>query len=64
MTAVSRQGRKGSLSLRKVSTPQFCRPMALSMPHGVSATRGMGLPSRGLSDRPLTQMPPRSRRSP
>src|SRR5699024_3625364 len=28
------------------STPGFCKPMALSIPQAVSATRGVGLPGR------------------
>ena len=41
------------------STPGFCRPIELSMPAGVSVTRGGGLPIRGLSVVPLEQIAPR-----
>ena len=40
------------------STPGFCRPIELSIPAGVSVTRGVGLPIRGLSVVPLQQIPP------
>ena len=63
-TGTSFQGSFGSFSLTKDSTPSFCRPTALSMPQGVSATRGVGLPGRGWRERPLTTMPPREARSP
>ena len=37
------------------SMPGFCRPTALSMPPGVSAMRGVGLPNRGSSVVPLQE---------
>ncbi len=37
---------------RTTSTPGFLRPMALSIPAGVSATRGVGLP-KGVQSRSL-----------
>ena len=40
------------------STPGFWRPIELSIPAGVSVTRGVGLPMRGLSVVPLQQMAP------
>src|SRR3954470_4536275 len=41
------------------STPGFCRPIELSMPAGVSVTRGGGLPTRGRSVVPFEQIAPR-----
>ena len=38
------------------STPGFWRPIELSIPPGVSVTRGVGLPIRGLSVVPLQQI--------
>ena len=40
------------------STPGFCSPIELSIPPGVSVTRGVGLPIRGLSVVPLQQIAP------
>ena len=39
--------------------PGFCRPTALSIPPGVSAMRGAGLPKRGSRVVPLTLIAPR-----
>ena len=47
MTFTSNCRRKGSSSRIKASTPGFCSPTELSIPRGVSAIRGGGLPSRG-----------------
>ena len=41
------------MRLTTASTPGFCRPMAFSMPMGVSAMRWGSLPSRGCSVVPL-----------
>src|SRR5690242_19379583 len=38
--------------------PTFCRPIEFSMPPGVSATRGWGLPRRGSMVTPLETMAP------
>ena len=38
---------QGNFSERTASSPGFCRPIAFSIPAGVSATRGVGLPKRG-----------------
>ena len=40
------------------STPGFWSPIELSMPAGVSVTRGGSLPNRGWSVVPLQQMAP------
>ena len=40
------------------STPGFWRPIELSIPPGVSVTRGVTLPIRGLSVVPLQQIAP------
>ena len=40
------------------STPGFWRPIELSIPPGVSVTRGVGLPILGFSVVPLQQIPP------
>ena len=40
------------------STPGFCRPIELSMPAGVSVTRGGWLPTRAFSVVPLQQIAP------
>ena len=40
------------------STPGFCRPIELSIPPGVSVTRGGGLPARGRRVVPLQQIAP------
>ena len=55
--------RKGSSSRMKASTPGFCSPTELSIPRGVSAIRGGGLPSLGERVKPLQQIPPSSDRS-
>jgi hypothetical protein len=43
----------------KASTPGFCKPTALSMPPGVSAQRGVGLPTHGMDEMPFVIKPPR-----
>src|SRR5512144_1738021 len=63
MTAVSNRLRKGSLSRRNTSTPGFSRPIAFSMPDGVSQMRGGGLPGIGFRDIPFTITPPSRFRS-
>src|SRR5512143_1899730 len=63
MTAVSNRLRKGSLSRRNTSTPGFSRPIAFSMPDGVSQMRGGGLPWIGFRDIPFTITPPSRFRS-
>ena len=40
------------------STPGFWSPIELSIPPGVSVTRGVGLPMRALSVVPLQQIAP------
>src|SRR5260370_1307125 len=45
------------------STPGPCSPIALSIPLGVSAMRGGGVPSRGRKKMPFETMPPSARRS-
>src|SRR5579864_1837331 len=46
-----------------ISTPGFCRPIALSMPDGVSAMRLGSFPARGLRVVPLVTIAPRAERS-
>ena len=53
----------GRISLLKASTPGFSRPMQLSIPAGVSATRTPGLPGRGKGVMPLEMMAPTASRS-
>ncbi len=62
-TAVSNRRSQGRSTAMKWSTPGFCKPMALSMPAGVSATRGGGLPGHGSRETPLTMIPPKRPRS-
>jgi hypothetical protein len=49
---------RGIFSSMKRSIPTSWRPMALSMPDGVSQIRGGAAPSRGARYSPLTAMPP------
>ena len=58
---VSVKSSPGSMARTTCSTPGFCSPMALSMPHAVSANRCGGLPSRGNPVVPLSTMAPTSR---
>ncbi len=58
-TLVSIPSSRGSFSEMNASTPTFCRPMALSIPHGVSTMRGAGLPCRGFRESPFTTIAPR-----
>ena len=56
----------GRMSRLKTATPGFSRPMQLSIPAGVSATRTPGFPGRGSGVMPLEMMAPtwsRSRKS-
>ena len=48
----------GSSCSIKASIPGFCRPTEFSIPEGVSAIRGGGLPSFKLRVVPLQEMPP------
>ena len=50
---------RGSSSAMTFSTPGFCSPTALSIPPGVSAIRGAGLPNRGSCVVPLKEKVPR-----
>lgn len=50
--------RKGAFFSMNASTPTFSKPIALSMPHAVSAIRGGRLPLLGLRERPFTTAPP------
>ncbi len=61
MKRVSVKSSVGRISFTTTSTPGFCRPMAFSMPIGVSYTRCGLLPRRGLPVVPFRQMPPTSR---
>ena len=47
MRPVLSVARGGTFSAMNASMPGLVRPMALSMPDGVSAVRGGGLPARG-----------------
>jgi len=49
----------GNFSFTNASSPTFSRPMALSMPHGVSTILGGGFPLDASRDNPFTIMPPR-----
>ncbi len=49
--------------LQNCSTPGFWRPMALSIPDGVSAIRGVGRPRRGSRLTDLVTTPPMPARS-
>ena len=55
-----RSSRKGRSLASHPSMPGFCRPIALSMPDGVSCMRGVGRPWRGSSVTDLTSTAPRS----
>ena len=57
---VSVKSSDGRISSTTLSTPGFCRPIALSMPIGVSYTRCGGLPSRGSRVVPFSTMAPTS----
>ena len=58
---VSLKSSVGKMVPTTCSTPGFCKPMALSIPSSVSATRCGGLPSRALPVVPLSTMAPTSR---
>ena len=53
----------GSVSCTKRWTPTPCRPIAFSMPAGVSTIRGGAWPSRSVRNRPFTQTAPSVARS-
>ncbi len=53
----------GSSSASHVATPGPWRPTELSMPAGVSWTRGGGLPAHGSTDSDFTTTAPRPARS-
>ena len=53
----------GTSSAITASRPGFWRPMALSIPQGVSAIRGWGLPGRGEAVVPFQEKAPRRFRS-
>ena len=59
MTGTSHVAQSGALSRIKASTPTFCKPMALSMPPGTSAIRGIVLPLRGSSVTAFAAIAPR-----
>src|SRR3954471_20823112 len=58
MTGTSHSCQRGTYLSMTASTPGFSTPIELSIPPGVSVTRGVGLPIRGFSVVPLQQMPP------
>ena len=57
---VSLKSSSGRMSLTTRSTPGFCRPMAFSIPAGVSHNRCGGLPRRGSSVVPFSTIAPTS----
>ena len=63
MTTARRRRRAGSFPATKARTPMPCRPMALSMPLGVSTMRGGACPSRASRNSPLTATAPSADRS-
>ncbi len=63
MTVARSRRSSGSFSRMKRWTPMPCRPIALSIPDGVSTIRSGGWPSRSLRKRPLTATPPSVERS-
>jgi hypothetical protein len=62
-TVTPRARSSGSFSATNRWTPMPCRPIAFSMPAGVSTMRGGGWPSRSARNRPLTATPPSDARS-
>ena len=54
---------QGNFSDRTTSKPGFCRPIALSIPEGVSATLGVGFPKRGSSVVALIMIDPKRSKS-
>ena len=58
MTGTCQVAQSGAYRSSTASTPGFWRPMELSIPPGVSVTRGGRLPVRGRSVVPLQQMAP------
>ena len=63
MTVARRSRSSGSFSATNRCTPIPCRPIAFSMPAGVSTMRGAGWPSRSVRKSPLTTMAPSDARS-
>src|SRR6059058_951749 len=61
MKRVSVKSSCGRIPRTTCSTPGFCRPIAFSMPAGVSYTRCGGLPRRGSPVVPLRTTAPASR---
>ena len=55
--------RNGTFFVMNASIPTFCRPIAFSIPPGVSTIRGVGLPARGASESPLVTKAPIDSRS-
>ena len=53
ITVARRARSSGSFSSTKRRTPMPCRPIAFSMPAGVSTMRGAGCPSRSVRNRPF-----------
>src|SRR6185503_4839883 len=63
MTDAPSRCSSGSFSAMNRWTPMPCRPIALSMPDGVSTMRGGGCPSRSARNSPFTATPPSDDRS-
>ena len=63
MTTAPRRRSSGIFSRMNRCTPMPCRPIALSMPEGVSTIRGGGCPSRSFRNRPFTTTAPSDDRS-
>ena len=57
-TTARRRRSSGSFSSMNRCTPMPCRPMAFSIPDGVSTMRGGGCPSRAFRNNPFTATPP------
>ena len=58
MTGTRQACQSGAYFSMTASTPGFWSPMEFSIPPGVSVTRGVGFPIRGLSVVPLQQIAP------
>jgi len=58
MAATSNCRSQGISSVITFSTPGFCKPILFSIPAGVSAIRGVGLPNLGSNVVPLVIIPP------
>jgi hypothetical protein len=63
ITVAPSRSSSGSFSRTNRRTPMPCRPIALSIPDGVSTMRGGGWPSRSARNRPLTAIAPSEDRS-